>query len=125
LIICLVYQTEGGVMSISRPLNNVAAIEHDMDSLLRTKKVRPLHETKDVVTDFPGEVFQLSGPSVQEIDHLIEGLRGVRQKLNTDRDYLQREMTRHAEFSETVLQLTKIVSDSMAHVQGTGPAKIN
>jgi hypothetical protein len=104
-------------MSISRPLNNVAAIEHDMDSLLRTKKVRPLHETKGAVSDFPSEAFQISGRSIQEIDHLIEGLRGVRQKLTIDRDHLQHEMTRHAEFSETVLQLTKIVSDSMAHVK--------
>jgi hypothetical protein len=41
----------------------------------------------------------------------------MRQKLNTDRDRLQREMANHAEFSETVLQLTKIVSESMAHVK--------
>jgi hypothetical protein len=104
-------------MSISGSQNDVAAIEHDMGNLLRTKKVRPLHETKGAVSDFPSEAFQISGRSIQEIDHLIEGLRGVRQKLTIDRDHLQHEMTRHAEFSETVLQLTKIVSDSMAHVK--------
>jgi hypothetical protein len=104
-------------MSINASHNDVAAIELDMHDLLRTKNVRPSNDTRAAVRDFPGEVFQLSGRSVQEIDHLIEGLRGVRQKLNTDRDHLQREMTRHAEFSETVLQLTKIVSESMAHVK--------
>ena len=39
------------------------------------------------------------------------------EKLDTDRDRLQREMVSYAEFCETVLQLTKIVSESMAHVK--------
>jgi hypothetical protein len=105
-------------MSINRAENDVDAIELDLQHLLRTKKVQPLlHETKDAVSDVSSEAFHLSGRSVQEIDHLIEGLRGVRQKLNANRDRLQREMANHAEFSETVLQLTKIVSESMAHVK--------
>jgi hypothetical protein len=104
-------------MSISGSQNNVLALEHYMDSLLRTEKVRPLHETEDEVRDFSGEAFQISGRSIQEIDHLIEGLRGVRQKLTVDRDHLQLEMARHAEFGETVLQVTKIISESMAHVK--------
>ena len=104
-------------MSIDRVENDVAAVELDLQHLLRTKKVKPLHETKDAVSNFSSEALQISGLSIQEVDHLIEGLRGVRQKLNTDRDRLQREMANHAEFSETVLQLTKIVSESMAHVK--------
>jgi hypothetical protein len=104
-------------MSISGSQNNIAALEHYMDSLLRTKKLRSLHETEDEVRDFSGEAFQISGQSIQQIDHLIEGLQGVRQKLTIDRDHLQSEMVRHAEFSETVLQLTKIVSDGMTRVK--------
>jgi hypothetical protein len=104
-------------MSIDRDEMDAAEIELDMHDLLRTKKVRPLHETKSAVRDFSSEAFQLSSRSVQEIDYLIEGLRGVRQKLNSDRDHLQREMASYAEFCETVLQLTKIVSESMAHVK--------
>jgi hypothetical protein len=104
-------------MSIDRAENDEAIIELDLHHLLRTTKVKSLHETKDAVSDFSGEAFQISGRSIQEIDHLIEGLRGVRQKLTVDRDHLQLEMARHAEFSETVLQVTKIVSESMAHVK--------
>jgi uncharacterized membrane protein len=69
------------------------------------------------MSDFSSEAFQISGRSIQEIDHLIEGLRAVRQKLTVDRDQLQLEMARHAEFSETVLEVTKIISESMAHVK--------
>jgi hypothetical protein len=104
-------------MSINGSENDVAAIELDMHDLLRTKNARPLHEAKSAVSEFSSEAFQISDRSIQEIDHLIEGLRGVRQKLDTDRSRLQREMARHVEFSETVLRLTKIVSDGMAHVK--------
>jgi hypothetical protein len=104
-------------MNIDRSENDVAAIELDMNEFLRTRNIRSVDEDKGAVRDFSSEAFQLSGRSVQEIDHLIDGLRGVRQKLTIDRDHLQSEMTRHAEFSETVLQVTKIISDSMAHVK--------
>jgi hypothetical protein len=104
-------------MNIDRSENDVAAIELDMNEFLRTRNIRSVDEAKGAVRDFSSEAFQLSGRSVQEIDYLIEGLRGVRQKLTIDRDHLQSELASHAEFSETVLQLTKIVSDSMAYVK--------
>jgi hypothetical protein len=56
-------------MSIDRADTDLAAIELDLHRSLRTKKVRPLHETKDEVRDFSGEAFQISGRSIQEIDH--------------------------------------------------------
>ena len=104
-------------MSIIRPENGVAAIEIDMRDLLRAKRLSSLTENKGAVGDFSRQILQISGRSVQEIDHLIEGLRAVRQKLTVDRDQLQLEMARHAEFSETVLEVTKIISESMAHVK--------
>ena len=78
-------------MSIGRADTDLAAIELDLQHVLRTKKVKPLHETKDAVIDLSSEAFQLSGLSIQEIDHLIEGLRGVRQKLTIDRDRIQHD----------------------------------
>jgi hypothetical protein len=106
-------------MGIDREEDDGGAIEPALQHLLRTKKKakQPVHETKDPENDFSSEAFQISGRSIQEIDYLIEGLRGVRQKLTVDRDHLQLEMARHAEFSETVLQVTKIISESMAHVK--------
>ena len=104
-------------MGIDREEDDGGAIEPALQHLLRPKKVKPLHETKNAVSDFSSEAFQISGRSIQEIDHLIEGLQAVRQKLTVDRDQLQLEMARHAEFSETVLQVTKIISESMAHVK--------
>jgi hypothetical protein len=41
----------------------------------------------------------------------------VREKLDNDGDRLQREIEQYAGFSETVIQLTKIVADGMTHVK--------
>jgi hypothetical protein len=54
--------------------------------------------------------------SVHEIDHLIEGLRGVRKKLDNDGDRLQREIEQYTAFSQSIIELTKIVSDGMTIV---------
>jgi hypothetical protein len=103
-------------MSINQLPNNELSIEIDMRDLLRAKKEEPSNEPERAVHDFSETVFRISGRSVQEIDHLIEGLQGVREKLNFDGARLESEIAKYAEFSDLVVQLTKIVSDSMAHV---------
>jgi hypothetical protein len=112
-------------MSINRPENGVAAIEIDMRDVLRAKKLRTMTESKGAKNDFSELVLGISNRSAEEIDHLVEGLRQVREKLDTDGNRLQSELAKYAEFSETVMQLTKIVSDGMGHVQATSPDKIN
>ena len=104
-------------MRINGSQNAVAPIEIDMRDLLRAKELSPLTDNKRVVNDFSGLISQISGPSLQEVDRLVEGLRQVREKLDTDGDRLQREIEKYAGFSETVIQLTKIVADGMTHVK--------
>ena len=104
-------------MIINRPENGVAAIEIDMRDVLRAKKLGTTTENKGAKNDFSELVCGISNRSAEEIDHLIEGLRGVREKLDYDGDHLQSELAKYAEFSETVMQLTKIVSDGMTHVK--------
>ena len=62
-------------------------------------------------------VSQISGQSVHEIDHLIDGLQGLREKLNNDGDRLYREIVQHAAFSQSIIELTKIVLDGIASVK--------
>jgi hypothetical protein len=113
-------------MSTNRSENGIAAIEMDMRDVFRAKKLRTMTtENKGAKNDFSELVFGISNRSAEEIDQLVEGLRQVREKLDTDGNRLQSELAKYAEFSETVMQLTKIVSDSMGHVQGASPAKIN
>jgi hypothetical protein len=93
---------------------NAAAIELDMRDLLLDKKARLANESKE--TGVPFLVSQISSQSVHEIDHLIEGLRGVRKKLDKDGDRLQREIEQYTAFSQSIIELTKIVSDGMTIV---------
>ena len=58
----------------------------------------------------------ISVRSVQQIDHLIESLQGLREKLNNDGDRLHRQIAQYTIFSQSVVELTKIVSDGMASV---------
>jgi len=104
-------KVRGGAMS-----TNVAAIEIDMRDLLRAKKARLSNESKEIGNDFFFLVSQISSQSVHEIDHLIEGLQGVRNKLDNDGDRLQREIEQYTAFSQSIIQLTKIVSDGMTIV---------
>jgi hypothetical protein len=101
----------------TKELSNLAAIEIDMrDLLLRAKDNKSLLEANSAVDDFSGLVRQISGRSVRDINHLVDGLQRLREKLHDDGARLANEISNYAQFSDLVVQLTKIASDSMTHV---------
>jgi hypothetical protein len=101
-------------MSISRSTQTVAAIELDMRDMLRGKKSG--QAVQEPQRDLASMISQISSSSVHEIDHLIAGLQGVRDKLNTDGDRIHREVEQHASFSRSIVDLTGIINDAMASV---------
>src|ERR1700751_4751691 len=103
-------------MSTDGATHTAAAIELDMRSLLRVKKARLSDGSKETASDHPSLVSQISGQSVYEVDHLIAGLQGVREKLGNDGDRLHRQIVQSAAVSQSIIELTKIVSDGMAFV---------
>jgi hypothetical protein len=56
---------------------------------------------------------RVSGATTREIDDLIGDLQLLRRKLQTDGNRIQRDITEYASLSQSVMQLTKIVSDSV------------
>ena len=66
-------------MSSNGSTNNRNAIETDMRDVLRDKRARTSDESRETDSDYSSLVSQISVRSVQEIDHLIEGLQGVRE----------------------------------------------
>jgi hypothetical protein len=102
-------------MSTDGSTNNVTAIEVDKRDILRAKKTRP-DTSRENGRDYSSLVSGISVLSIHEIDHLIEGLQGLRQKMNSDGAHLHRDIVQHATFSQSVIELTKIVSDGMASV---------
>jgi hypothetical protein len=61
---------------------------------------------------------QVSKTSMDEIDNLISELQTLRRKLQTDGDRIERDIAKHAELSQQVMQLTTIISDSVKKLPG-------
>jgi hypothetical protein len=57
---------------------------------------------------------QVSNTSVGEVDGLIGELRQLRAKLQADGDRIKRDIQEYETLSQQVMQLTKIISDSVA-----------
>ena len=60
---------------------------------------------------------QVSVDSTREIDRLIDDLKNLREKLEDDGNRVQREIVGYVSLNQSVIQLTKIVSESMTHVK--------
>ena len=73
--------------------------------------------SKQATADLSSLVYRVSGESTREIDHLIDGLKHLRQKLDDDGRRAQREIVEQASLSQSVIQLTKIVLEGMTHVK--------
>ena len=56
---------------------------------------------------------RVSGTSTREIDSLIGDLRDLREKLRTDGDRIHRDIVEYAALSQQVMQLSKIISESV------------
>jgi hypothetical protein len=113
-------KVRGDVMSIDGSTNNVTAFETDMRDVLQTRYTRPLNLTRQPDNDYSALVSGISVQSIQEIDRLIVGLQGLRQKLNNDGDRLHQAIAQHAALNQSVIELAKIVSDGMASVDKSG-----
>jgi hypothetical protein len=116
---------EGCVMSIvkTRGLprsDRPAEIEGSIRDLVRRESgvIRQSEDISEQATaDLSSLVYRVSGESAREIDHLIDGLKHLRQKLDDDGRRVQREIVEYASLSQSVIQLTKIVSEGMTHVK--------
>src|ERR1700756_3541417 len=78
-------------------------------------------ESEERNVELASQISQISFRSVQEIDHLIGGLQGIRQKLDDDSDRIQREIGEYVTFSQSIVDLTKIVTDGMTAIKTVAP----
>ncbi len=60
---------------------------------------------------------RVSGQSTREIDSLIAELRTLRKKVQTEGHRIQRDIEQFAVLNQSVMQLTKIIVESMAHIK--------
>ncbi|MGA2815190.1 MAG: hypothetical protein ABSE67_02620 [Xanthobacteraceae bacterium] len=61
---------------------------------------------------------RVSATSTREIDELIGELQTLREKLQADGNRVQRDIAEYAELSQSVMQVTKIISESVKKLPG-------
>ncbi len=62
---------------------------------------------------------RVAGNSAREIDDLIGELQNLRDKLDADGHRVQRDIMDYADLSQAVMQLTKIISESVKKLPGS------
>jgi hypothetical protein len=97
-----------------------AEIEGSIRELVRREgdAIRQPEDIREQATDdLSSLVDRVSGESTREIDYLIDGLKGLRKKLDDDGQRVQREIAEYSSLSQSVIQLTKIISEGMTQVK--------
>jgi hypothetical protein len=83
------------------------------------KDVAPWRKRQEPATEGQAEnvsmlVQRVAGASINEIDNVIEELRGMREFLRNEGERVQREIAGYANVSQTAAASMKIISESMA-----------
>ena len=74
----------------------------------------------DLVANNINQLLQrVAGTSVQEIDKLISELQTLRDMLHEEGARVQREITEYAHLSQSAMQSTKIIAESLGKWKGT------
>ena len=111
-------------MSILKPRglqrsDKPAEVEGNIRELVRRQRsaVRESNNnSEDAARELASLVNRVSGDATREVDHLIGGLSHVRQKLDDEAARIHHDIVEFASLSQSVMQLTNIVSDGMSHV---------
>jgi hypothetical protein len=116
-------------MSVKSPeLVRVADFERDLRERLLRKKTGKASKELSVIDEatvgVASVVSQISAQSVQEVEHLIAGLQGVRKKLDDTGERIQRDIGQYAAYSQAVIELTKFVSDGMASIDKPAASEV-
>ena len=85
-------------------------VRRDVASLRRN----PETESDQVANNISSLLQRVAGTSVQEIDRLIAELKSLRDTLSAEGERVGREITRYATLSQSAMQSTKIIGESIA-----------
>jgi hypothetical protein len=112
----------GVVMNFVQPIeviDDAKTGEVDLDGSIRTlahsgaafRQSEPNGEMS--ANNLSALLRRVSGTSTNEIDSLIGELQVLREKLDSDGDRIHRDIVEYAALSQHVMQLSKIISESV------------
>ena len=94
-------------------------VRRDVATLRRT----PEAESEAVANNIGTLLQRVAGSSVQEIDRLTSELQTLREMLQNEGARVQREITEYAHLSQSAMQSTKIISESLAKWKGEASSR--
>ena len=97
-----------------------AELDGKIHELVRrdSNAVRQADGESEAATRNLGDLLRrVSANSTNEIDILISELRLLREKLAADSQRLERDIVDYAALSQSVIEMTKIITDSMLQVK--------
>ncbi len=101
-----------------------SAVEGDIRDFVRrdvaTLRRQPEAESEAVANNIGTLLQRVAGSSVQEIDRLIVELQTLRELLQSEGVRVQREITEYAHLSQSAMQSTKIITESLAKWKSDG-----
>ena len=89
-------------------------VRRDAPSLRRS----PEMDSELVANNISTLLQRVAGSSVQEIDRLITELQTLRDMLQEEGARVQREITEYAHLSQSAMQSTKIIAESLGKWKG-------
>lgn len=99
-----------------------AGVEGNIRELVRRDSANFRHadiDSEASANNLGSLLRRVSGSSTREIDDLIGALQTLREKLLADGDRVQRDIIQYAELSQSVMQLSKIISESVKKLPGS------
>jgi hypothetical protein len=104
-----------------------SAVEGEIREFVRrdvaTLRRSPEAESEVVANNISTLLQRVAGTSVQEIDRLIAELQTLREMLQSEGARVQREITEYAHLSQSAMQSTKIITDSLSKWKADGTAR--
>ena len=86
-------------------------VRRDINSMRRNRET----DSQQVANNISSLLQRVAGTSVQEIDRLIAELQSLRETLSTEGERVRREIARYATLSQSAVQSTKIIGESIAY----------
>jgi hypothetical protein len=105
-----------------------AAVEGEIREFVRRDPSalrRPLDADSELVAGNINVLLQrVAGTSVQDIDRLIGELQTLREVLQNEGARVQREITQYAHLSQSAMQSTRIIAESLQSWKSEGSLRV-
>src|SRR5262245_37674685 len=101
-----------------------AAVEGEIRDFVRRDganlRRQPESDSEIVASNISALLQRVAGTSVQEIDRLIAELQTLRELLHEEGARVQREIAEYANLSQSAMQSTKIIAESLGRWKKNG-----